>query len=1635
MTRSKQAVELELCEDVAKIAKVSPDQVHPRQSLGELGLDSLGFVALSQAIKNRFSVHISPEELFEHVDIRETAGRIVGETLPCEGQSSPRVFHETNPPTEPIAIVGASFRIPGAQDWDSLAKLQSKAPVFAPLPFQRWPADGTEQALADLSAGLIDNVDRFDASFFQISPREALAMDPQQRLLLETSWRALLDAGIQPQTWDGSNTSVFVGASSFDYAELLRRTSKARLSHIGTGLSHAILANRLSQYYNFCGSSETIDTACSSSLVALWRAVTELRSRAADSALVCGVNVFASDTPFRAFAAAGMLDPSGRCLPFDESAGGYVRGEGVIALVLKRMSDVTDHDESVLALVRGGAVAHGGRTHSLTAPNPRAQARVIQSAFKDAQVQAKDIGYLEAHGTGTSLGDPIEIRGLKQVFGEQESPSSSHDRCRISTIKAKIGHLEAAAGLAGVLHVLQTFRTERLPANSQVQTLNPLIDLRSSRLCIDQQSSPWKAREGTRLAGVSSFGFGGTNAHIVLQEAPAQYCRKSWSQPICRFERTRFWPTLDPESESSDLSMDVVCQVPSWNIRKLDSSLSSDCLDGKQSLIIVSGPNGRTVAQFLRESAPNTFWREIDWGQLGAKQWSTDYLIDLSALDDCFRAVGTVLQQESSTTSDGVESERGQQDSEFISKTGELVEGRRAAEHLHNLARGLGTELKRGKELRFLQVTHQLRRVEPAGLSCENLAGAAISSWYENLIGEYKNSRGQSIDFGGAEIQPDNIAKTVLAELQQTEIDRVVSYIGTKRWVRSWKPLRLSEERASFGKGIVALVTGGMGDIGSQLIDRLVQDSTVAILILGRRARDATIENKMSKWANSKVEVRYVQSGSLDREELRNALQDFEETYGDTTHVFHCAGVVDAETLSFYNKDRDSMVRVFEPKLNALSTVFQHLRERPPREVVLFSSTSASEPRQAAGMLDYSAANGFLEHFAAQRNHLEKTNFRVIQWGLWQSTTMAEALRQNGIRFTGIPTQVGLNLLSQVMSQPKDLTSIRVMSKSQHQGQAIPMRRSGGNRSIQHVSPTAEAVPHTLQDIRRIVRNIFAQELELTPGTLDEHASFQAMGVDSIVLLDVVAAIEKRFGRSIDPERLIRSDSTAQASEYLFHLNQDSESRNQHQESPNAHTSSIQRKDAGRRFPVAVIGLACQVPGAKDAQQFWTNLKRGIDSVGRIPVGTRCGVPGAQQNLTSRWAGLISGFEELHPRLYGVSKEDAKDIDPLVRLFTECGLTTVHNSCIGLERIKGRCVGVFAGARMGRYAERISSARKKSITGVGQNFISSYLSHILDLKGPNLVVDTACSSSLTAVHLACNSLRSGDCELAIAGGVDLILDEKTHEFLQSARALSPNGKCQPFSANANGFVPGEGVGSILLKPLDDALRDGDEILAVIEGSAINNDGETLGITTPGTEGQAEVIRRAYQASGLSPRDVSYIETHGTGTLIGDPIELRSLANAFKDELPDQCAVGSVKSNIGHLLCAAGISSFIKVVLSLHHRIIPPTLHCKSINPRIGFDKLPFYPITQAIPWTPRNGKRLAGVSGFGFGKTNVHIVLSDGPQDAVAGSIRCDSLPATLCGEKIRAWNDPISINHAGHAPLMSLHNLAVRSYERQHPE
>ncbi|MBW4644887.1 MAG: aminotransferase class III-fold pyridoxal phosphate-dependent enzyme [Goleter apudmare HA4340-LM2] len=430
------------------------------------------------------------------------------------------------------------------------------------------------------------------------------------------------------------------------------------------------------------------------------------------------------------------------------------------------------------------------------------------------------------------------------------------------------------------------------------------------------------------------------------------------------------------------------------------------------------------------------------------------------------------------------------------------------------------------------------------------------------------------------------------------------------------------------------------------------------------------------------------------------------------------------------------------------------------------------------------------------------------------------------------------------------------------------------------------------------------------------------------------------------------------------------------------------------REPIAIVGIGCRFPGAKDKEAFWQLLRDGVDAITEVP-GDRWDInsfydpdPATPNKMSTRWGGFLADIDRFDPEFFKISPRAAVSLDPQQRLLLEVTWEALEDAGQMPASLAGSQTGVFMGINSFDYyallMENPVNVDAHAGTGNTNCIAANRISYLLNLTGPSLGVDTACSSSLVAVHLACQSLWSGESTMAIAGGVRVMLSPWITVSFSQAGFMAADGRCKAFDSRANGYVRSEGAGIVILKPLSQALSDHDSIYAVIRGSAVNQDGRSNGLTAPNPQAQEAVLRAAYRQAGVSPSQIQYIEAHGTGTKLGDPIEIKALGKVLAEgRLPgNYCAVGSVKTNIGHAETAAGIAGLIKVALSLQHRQIPPSLHFQQANPYIPFDKLPLRVQQTLAPWPAGESQPLAGVSSFSFGGTNAHVVLAGRGQEA-----------------------------------------------------
>jgi acyl transferase domain-containing protein/acyl-CoA synthetase (AMP-forming)/AMP-acid ligase II/SAM-dependent methyltransferase/acyl carrier protein len=516
------------------------------------------------------------------------------------------------------------------------------------------------------------------------------------------------------------------------------------------------------------------------------------------------------------------------------------------------------------------------------------------------------------------------------------------------------------------------------------------------------------------------------------------------------------------------------------------------------------------------------------------------------------------------------------------------------------------------------------------------------------------------------------------------------------------------------------------------------------------------------------------------------------------------------------------------------------------------------------------------------------------------------------------------------------------------------------------------------------------QNQKIPAGDIDVYRPWSCYGISSLVLSNLAADLQKLLQRPLSPTLLY----SAPTIDSLVHVL-----------AGEAGPAVNSESGAGPRehVPIAVVGIGCRFPGVHGAEEAWRLFREGRCVIGPLP-DRRWERP-AVGAATTR-GGYLDDVQSFDAPFFGIAPREAAFIDPQHRLLLEVTWEALEHAGIAADALAGRPVGVFMGVSTNDYSRLLLShgCGADAYAGVGNagSMAAHRLSYHLDLLGPSVAVDTACSSALVAVHLACQGLRSSECELALAGGVNLILTPELTEVLSRGGMLSPAGLCRTFDAAADGYVRGEGCGVVVLKPLPAAVRDGDRVLAVLEASAVNQDGKSNGITAPNGARQTELIRRVLRLAGRSPGDVVWVEAHGTGTALGDPIEFDALQAAL-GSASQPCALTSVKTNLGHLEAAAGIAGLIKAVLQVQHGEIVPHLHLENLNPHIGLAGTRFFIPREPAPWSDNRRLRLAGVSSFGFGGTNAHVLVAAGPESKDTGPAPARPLCLLPLSAKTRA--------------------------------
>ncbi len=806
--------------------------------------------------------------------------------------------------------------------------------------------------------------------------------------------------------------------------------------------------------------------------------------------------------------------------------------------------------------------------------------------------------------------------------------------------------------------------------------------------------------------------------------------------------------------------------------------------------------------------------------------------------------------------------------------------------------------------------------------------------------------------------------------------------------------------------GAAYLITGGLGGLGLRVARRFVDRGARHLVLAGRRPPGGAASRALDELRASGGEVTVVQADLARRADALRLLEESLATGRPLKGVVHAAGVAGYRLLS--EMDGDEMDRVFGGKVAGALNLHELTRELDLDFFCCFSSIASVWGSR--GQAHYAAANAFLDGLAHHRKAMGLPA-TTVNWGPWSGGGMVtqevgEQLRSSGVQLLAPSRALDTLEAALAGSRPsvtvaqvdwhrlRELMRLRGRSsflgqlglEAPEAGEAVQAPRSTRMDRIAE-APPGDRIPSLTRFIQGEVASIM--RLEDTEVPEIDRGLFD-LGLDSLMVVELLQRLQKAVGQRIGEAVAFERPTIRALAEHLQEmLLQEGE-----EEDRQAPALVVRKGDLpapGRdATPIAVIGLGCRLPGGVDTPgAFWDLLRNGMDATSEIPPD-RWDVDGYYDpdprnpgTMVTRRGGFLDEVDRFDADLFRIPAREALSMDPQHRLLLEVAWEALELAGrAGPDRDRER-TGVFVGISTHEYSALLMQRQSERpldayfASGNSLNAAAGRLAYVLGLQGPCMAVDTACSSSLVAVHMACESLRSGASEMALAAGVNVMLMPEYFVALSRAGMISPDGRCKPYDAAADGYGRGEGCGVVVLKRLDDALRDGDRVLALVRGSGINQDGASTGFTAPNGRAQERLIRQVLGRAGVDPAHVGYVEGHGTGTILGDPVELGALGSVFGPSRGHEnpLLVGSVKSNIGHLECAAGMAGLIKVVLCLQHGEIPPSINFSRPNPRADWGSLGIRVPTAHGPWPGGGGRRVAGLSGFGASGTNAHLLL------------------------------------------------------------
>ena len=879
------------------------------------------------------------------------------------------------------------------------------------------------------------------------------------------------------------------------------------------------------------------------------------------------------------------------------------------------------------------------------------------------------------------------------------------------------------------------------------------------------------------------------------------------------------------------------------------------------------------------------------------------------------------------------------------------------------------------------------------------------------------------LDFPGAQDQPgETPLSSLLNELLREPTDPVLAYRLGERYTPIYRAMHLDLPETSqrgFRQEGVYLITGGLGQIGLLLASYLVRVYRAKLILVGhtplpereqwsewlasREAHEATsnVIRQVLTLEEEGADLLIAYADAANAAQLAEIVARARQRFGALHGIIHLAGTSKGEAFqSAMQADLYVYDLHFQSKVYALYALQQVLETERLDFCLLFSSLSAI--LGGLGFAGYACANLFMDSFAYQQNLRGGTPWICIHWDSWQVREHPHGSLGGTIAAYTMTPEEGLESLERVLASgltcvvnstgnldARIRTWVLLDGVREDEAEKHPAAKLTDESSFSGLARFPQRA-----DYERLLTTIWQETLGLEQVSL--YDNFFDLGGNSLNGLQVIARMRKLLHMQIPIVALFEAPTVSAMADYLVAR------RAEHKAEPGQQLEQRRQRARQRsrqeQQDIAIIGLTGRFPGAASIEQFWQNLRDGVEAVTFFSeeelLASGIDAELVRKPTYVKARPILSGAEFFDAAFFGYSPREAELLDPQHRIFLECCWEALERAGYDPARYTGR-IGVFGGTNVSSYLHAllqqpqvVASMRElvndyQLSIGMDKDSLTTAVSYKLNLKGPSLAVQTFCSTSLVAVHLACQSLLNGEADMALAGGVSIRVPIKQGYLYQEGGQESPDGHCRAFDAQAGGCTFGDGAGVVVLKRLSDALEDGDLIFAVIKGSAINNDGSLkVSYSAPSVAGQAEAVIQALERSEVPAERIGYVEAHGSATALGDPIEVAALTRAYQKqtERVGYCVLGSVKTNVGHLDRAAGVTGLIKAVLALSHELIPPTLHFQQPHPAIDFEHSPFYVNNTALPWPRSTLPRYAGVNSLGMGGTNVHLIVEEAPE-------------------------------------------------------